>query len=536
MTVTLICTFLLLCGLIGMGGTVTWVIRKGNNNKVTRYFVLCQISIIFWLVSQLLILFSSVKYQYQISYLIGNIGIGLFAPLWLMFSSEFCNIKLKHKKIILILAFITVTSVLFTSTNHFHNLYYLRFEVDDIEYGILFYIYQFLYYICIILGITMMCVKYTKEYTKISKQAVLLILSTAVPLAVNTLTLFHVIKTKIELTPLFFAFSSIMLLIALRRYGFLNINSIAMYDTIANIKSGVVIFDNEGNITFKNKSADCFFDFSEIKDYSSFTETINSLSLNTNLSEHSEICVDNRFLSIELSECYDKNNRQVASVVTINDVTKYHELAETEKKLSIEKERNRIAQEMHDSAGHTFTMISSLSKIASYELKKEHPEIKSVLENITDIDSYSRSGVTQLRCSINNLREDEFMTSITKSIQTIADSVRGVEVNYCTQGNEDERYSFCIRNIYDSVRETITNVMRYSEASRIDIIVKFLDSEIQVYILDNGKGCETIKENNGLKGIRERTQELNGKVTFTSVLGEGFTTIIKIPVSKEVNV
>ncbi|HOC34233.1 MAG TPA: two-component sensor histidine kinase, partial [Ruminococcus flavefaciens] len=91
-----------------------------------------------------------------------------------------------------------------------------------------------------------------------------------------------------------------------------------------------------------------------------------------------------------------------------------------------------------------------------------------------------------------------------------------------------------IREIYDNVRETITNAMRYSEASRIDIIAKFTGSSLEVYILDNGKGCRNIKENNGLKGIRQRTESLGGTVRFMSVEGEGFSTIIKIPVNNNV--
>ena len=185
---------------------------------------------------------------------------------------------------------------------------------------------------------------------------------------------------------------------------------------------------------------------------------------------------------------------------------------------------------MHDSAGHTFTMISSLSKIAGCEIVSENPDISKISESLADIDGLSRSGVTQLRCSINNLREDEFMTTVTKAIQTVIDAVRGVEIDFCPQGIEDERYSFAIRTVYDNVRETITNTMRYSEADRIDIIAKFLGDRLEIYILDNGKGCEKIKENNGLRGIRERTEKLGGKVRFMSVKGEGFSTIINIPV------
>ena len=101
------------------------------------------------------------------------------------------------------------------------------------------------------------------------------------------------------------------------------------------------------------------------------------------------------------------------------------------------------------------------------------------------------------------------------------------------QGEEDGSFDFCIRTVYENVRETITNAMRYSGADRIDIIVKFLPDRLEVYIFDNGKGCVDIKENNGLSGIRSRTEAAGGTVRFSSVEGEGFSTVIKIPKGTE---
>ena len=156
-----------------------------------------------------------------------------------------------------------------------------------------------------------------------------------------------------------------------------------------------------------------------------------------------------------------------------------------------------------------------------------------MLEYVSDIDGLSRSGVTQLRCSINNLRDDEFMTSVTRAISTVTSAVRGIDIDLCVQGEEDESFEFCIKEIYDNTRESITNSMRYSGADRIDVILKFLSDRLELYIFDNGKGCSSIKENNGLRGIRARTEALGGTVRFNSVEGEGFTTIVKIPKRKE---
>ena len=314
----------------------------------------------------------------------------------------------------------------------------------------------------------------------------------------------------------------------------LNINNIAFRDTIQNINSGVIIFDINGTVSYKNSFADTLPFIKKIMTLNTFMNEIEKLTnekFDSNF-KSVEIVYNNNFYNLDQSYCENKTGTKVARVITISNVTEYHELAATEKRLSLEQERNRIAQEMHDSAGHTFTMISSLAKLLKFEVVKDKPSLESIISNITEIDGLSRSGVTQLRCTINNLRDDEFMTSVTKAVQTVTTAVRGVEIDLCIQGEEDKRYNFCIKEMYDNCRETVTNTIRYSEATRIDIILKFLEDRIEMYILDNGKGCDNISEHNGLRGIRERTESLGGSVRFTSLKGEGFNTIIKIPVKE----
>ena len=530
MTAKIFSAVLLFIGLLGMCSNIIWVIRKGNSNKMTKLFIVCQTAIILWLVSQLLILESVTVHQLWFSYIIGNMGISIFAPFWLMFSAEYVDSKPSVRKFTSFMPLVSLSSIILIITNPLHRLYYSCFDMNGKEYAVLFYVYQIVHYSCIISGITMMCIKHTNGEKHISRQSILLALSTGIPLGINTLTVTRVINAEIELTPLFFALSSMMILIALSRYGLLNVNSIAMRDIIANINSGVVIFDANENISYKNSFAESLLNIPENTDISGFCTLISQksgISVDTGFSSV-EVLLDGEYISIKQTFCTSKSGAVVARAVTLNNVTEYHELASTEKKLSIEQERNRIAQEIHDSAGHTFTMISSLAKI----LESKCEECSNLKEYISEIDTLSRSGVTQLRCSINNLREDRFMTSVVRAVKTVTDALRNIETDVCVQGTEDESYSFCIKEVYDNCRETITNSVRYSGADRIDVILKFLGTRLEVYIFDNGKGCSSIKENNGLRGIRERTEKLGGSVKFSSVEGEGFTTIIKIPVNE----
>lgn len=498
----IVSVILLFIGLAGMSFSLGWIVRKGNANRMTRLFGICQISIILWLISQLLIIFSVTAEQKRISYTIGNFGISCFAPYWLMFSAEYTD--LPFKKLFRILHIVSVSAIAVVVTDPLFHLYYRTFSLTDVEYATGFYVYQIVYYICIISGIVSIFVKQSRLYGHITKQAVLLILSTAVPLAVNTLTVTRVLDTGVELTPLFFAFSSIMILLALGRYGLLDINSIAIKDIIDNIDTGVIIYAPDGHVSYRNRFV------------------AENLSDCTNLPDGSpEVFMNGKYLSFRRMHCND-NGKRVAEIVTINDVTEYH-------RLSIEKERSRIAQEIHDSAGHTFTMISSISRVLEAELLKSVSDTETMLGYVRELDGLSRSGITQLRCSINNLREENFMKSVTQAVRTVTETIRGIDVDFCVQGDDDGKYDFCIREVYDNCREALTNAVRYSGADRIDVILKFLSDRLELYILDNGRGCDEFSEHGGLSGIRSRTERLGGNVRFSAVRDEGFSVIVKIP-------
>ena len=89
--------------------------------------------------------------------------------------------------------------------------------------------------------------------------------------------------------------------------------------------------------------------------------------------------------------------------------------------------------------------------------------------------------------------------------------------------------------LYDCTRESITNTLKYADASKIDIILRFKENSLDLIISDNGRGCEVINDNNGLSGIRNRVNKAGGTVRFVSENGEGFLTRIHVPVKKGMN-
>jgi signal transduction histidine kinase len=71
--------------------------------------------------------------------------------------------------------------------------------------------------------------------------------------------------------------------------------------------------------------------------------------------------------------------------------------------------------------------------------------------------------------------------------------------------------------------EGITNSLKHGNPSTIDISIEIINDVLQLLITDNGEGCKFINKSNGLNGITERIQKINGEITFISSINKGFT-------------
>lgn len=534
-----IITVMLLFALGSVLATVIWLLVKGGRSSVTYTFVGCQTSQLLWIISQLMILLSESEKQLSLSYGIGNLGISFIGSCWLLFAVSYMDMELSKPLVATALG-ISAAIFLSSASNPLHKLYYTEFGFDKITHGVLFYISQVYTYITIIFGIILVCKKCFENKERSRGQAVLLTFATGIPLVINLLTLLNVISIKLSLTPISLSASGILVLFATYRFGFLNVNEVAFEDALNNIGEGVIIFNRLGRITYLNSTAGKQLDISEKTDYSAL---VRNLSENTGKSldesfDYTETEKNGLTLGIRHYLCRDGKGTAIAQTMIISDITRYYQLIEktdelnrASERLALERERNRIAGEVHDTAGHTFTMISSLAKLSGAKLANspDFPQRDDLIKYANETESLARGGLTELRCSINNLREENFMTSVSSAVKTVTDALREIKTEVCIQGTEDGRTLFCVQNIYSSFRELITNSVRYSGADRIDVILKFLDSSLELYVFDNGRGCKEINAHNGLKGITERTEALGGTAVFRSGDGIGFTAVIKIP-------
>ncbi|MDP4181927.1 MAG: sensor histidine kinase [Bacillota bacterium] len=199
--------------------------------------------------------------------------------------------------------------------------------------------------------------------------------------------------------------------------------------------------------------------------------------------------------------------------------------------LSIEKERVRMAREIHDTLAHTLTSL-----IVQLEACKKLSLVDTgrLLEELEKAQELTRSGLNDVKRTIKSLRpqaleEKPFFECV---LDFINNTMNNTEVHIILNNNlpQDMKLSTTLEiTIFRIIQESITNSIRHGHSKEIEITMNLYEGIIQINIHDNGAGCSRIKKGFGLSGIQERLEVVGGWADFLSTIGNGFTTKVSIP-------
>lgn len=222
-----------------------------------------------------------------------------------------------------------------------------------------------------------------------------------------------------------------------------------------------------------------------------------------------------------LSEA-DESRQQLKSV--------YEKLSQT----AVFEERNRIAKDIHDNAGHSLTTVIMQTEAAKLMIEANPEEAK---KRIISANLQAKNALEQMRESVHILAGRSQTTTIKDEIEEIiAQTIGGTEFkirfNIDEVTIEGERRRF----ICNTVKECLSNGIRHGSATAFYVEMKKLDDSVTVLISDNGNGTDgEISEGFGLRGIRERTEKLGGECYFSSEKDEGFEVKITLPIEGDKN-
>lgn len=238
------------------------------------------------------------------------------------------------------------------------------------------------------------------------------------------------------------------------------------------------------------------------------------------------------FLMIYIANEVQENERMTQELIMVHQVN--HELenyAAVSEKIAEDKERKRLAREIHDTLGHALTGIAA-GVDACIAMIDINPQ--ATKQQLMVISKVVRQGIGDVRNSLNKLRpgaleQHGFKGALENMIEEFT-SVSDLEItlDYRLEKVDFENTKEDI--LFRVIQESITNAVRHGDATHINISIYIEDQKLKLEIQDNGQGCEEIHYGFGLKQMRERLSMINGKVTYDG--HHGFLTVVTIPIQE----
>jgi signal transduction histidine kinase len=197
-----------------------------------------------------------------------------------------------------------------------------------------------------------------------------------------------------------------------------------------------------------------------------------------------------------------------------------------EQQAALEKERARIARDIHDDVGNRLTKITLLSGLAL----QDRAEPDRAAEHIEAISSTARQITDSL---------DEIVWAVNPRNDTLSHLIdyigqfslellhaAGIQVNL----ELPDRVPSCTvpaevrHNVFLAAKEALNNTVRHSGAHVVNVQIVITDTEVELVITDDGRGFVQAPADataDGLRNMQQRMTEIGGRFTIDSQLGAG---------------
>lgn len=555
-------------------------------------FLLCMLLPIFWCSGQLYEVLLG-KQQSGPVFFMEYFSVCFGAYVWLLFCMNYTAKSTVKVSTTFLLAIPGMILYLFVLTNDFHNAFtYFEngFRKYGILFKINFCVFLLYTFTGICLLIRYSYKKRIKtqipSYLLVVSFLIPVILTS---IKVSGKVRFDIVgsgflRRDFDLSSVSFLATMLIFTVSFFKYRFMNITPFAMRHIFDSVSDAVMVINENNEIVAVNKSFKSSFpEFLKSDGQESavsFSQYLNGFSVNTDddnsiidrIAEKTdcelsnEICIDmqgEQFYKVSISPIiYDKDC--IGRTVSFSNISDYRNLlgnlnmknneleklneklkemnrniilankrikdyANTARELAVAKERNRFAQDVHDTLGHNQVILITLLEACRLTLYEKPSKSDNIL---TEALYTARKGLQEIRSSINKLVDEELKDgySLEKLEELMMEfEITGVKIDFLSDEGIEDIGPDLLEVLYRVCREAMTNSVRHGMATHISFVLKILERSLKLHIFDNGVGCRDIKHGMGLKGMEQCVTELGGNINFASSPDNGFKITLEIP-------
>ncbi|MDX9888280.1 MAG: histidine kinase N-terminal 7TM domain-containing protein [Anaerovoracaceae bacterium] len=527
---------------------------KANKDPALKWFLIMQISIITWMVFKIFKTVSPVegtRWGFVVGYYFCTC---LFELAFLEFGYSYFKGKSLSNKIRTIIYIFPLLQFLVVITNPYHYLFYKTFDFWGDSFGPLFYVHTGIVYSFVAIGFVYGVRKFRREFTdKKLWYKSLVAAAILLPLVINFLYISRILQKVVyalgipiifDISPIAFTWAILAFVYATFKHDFFSLSPILKHEIVHKLDTAICILGSDYKVLYINEKVASIFESHPETTIQKFLnkDTMNEIRQVKTLSK--EVEVDDKHLSFYIREV--PNIIETRYLVTIKDISSYKHVEseikvrqdellrsniELEKNIEILKEtskvgaRTYVARELHDIIGHSLVVTIKLLEVSSLYI---HKDKASAQESIEDAIESIDTGIANMESIATISQENYSGKQLESDIKKILYSVDklGVTTNFILKGMV---YSLD-KEVYEVLKrvcmELATNSLKHSGASEIFILINIKEDEIDLLMMDNGKGTKNLIKGNGLRGIEDRILNLGGRIHYNTQ--DGFMVNIKI--------
>lgn len=505
------------------------------------YIMICVLIICFGVLAQntayTLFDFKPIYFEYFI-----YIGT-CFLPITIFFMALILkNTKIKFKKIYLTLFIIPILSLLVLWTNDWHHLFYKHYSLimSDTIFGPYFYIHSFYTYIILFISIFILLQTSFKTSGIFSKQSILFIIGTCIPIVVNLLGTTKIISMNVYLTPISFSLTIFIYGLAIFKFNFLDAAPIAIQKIVDRISDSYIVLNDDGTITDFNQTFLTSFHIKTSKDLrgQNFEDFLKEHDLYLNLKEikkalpkvkNSEKTVSfdlyikkiKKHFHIEINSILSEGS-SLGTLILFKDITQHIEdmqkIKDAQETLMESERLSSLGQLIGGIAHNLKTPIMSISGAAEgltdlvkeYDSSIDDPEVNSQdhhdiakdmfswIEKIKEYTEYMSDIITAVKGQAVTLSETENVSfdldELVKRVNILMKhELKSAVVYLNIHMNVDSKTTINgdVNSLVQVINNMISNAIQAyngKEGENIDLILEKQNNNLIISVKDYGSG------------------------------------------------
>ncbi|WP_254871052.1 sensor histidine kinase [Bacillus sp. Marseille-Q1617] len=236
-------------------------------------------------------------------------------------------------------------------------------------------------------------------------------------------------------------------------------------------------------------------------------------------------------LADELNQLAKYIQEQVKSLQRLAD--EKSELAERAHGAAVMEERQRLARDLHDSVSQQLFALNMLSSAALKSMANHPDKAEGIMGQVAEIAAKAQGEMRALLLHLRpiDLKGESLCEALTILIQELKEKTQ-IEIEASLDGIENLSKG-TETHLFRIIQESLSNILRHSEATKVKIMTEKKEGFIILYISDNGIGFslrESKMTSYGLQTMRERAEEIGGYFQIRSKEREGTYIDLRIPV------